>query len=69
MKTVTYNIPNISCGHCVHTIKMEVSELEGVQSVDADADGKQATVVFDEPATDEKIKALLAEINYPAVEA
>jgi copper chaperone CopZ len=44
MKTVTYNIPNISCGHCVHTIKMEVSELEGVQSVEADADSQQATL-------------------------
>jgi copper chaperone len=66
MKTVTYNIPNISCGHCVHTIKMEVSELEGVQTVEADADSQQATVIFDDPATDEKIRELLAEINYPA---
>ena len=68
MTTVTYNIPNISCGHCVHTIKMEVSELEGVQSVEASAEDKTATIQFDAPATEEKIKALLAEINYPAAE-
>jgi copper chaperone len=66
MKTVTYKIPGISCNHCVHTIKMEVSELEGVQNVDADASSQQATVTFDDPATDEKIRELLAEINYPA---
>jgi copper chaperone len=64
--TITYTIPNISCGHCVHTIKSEVTELEGVQSVDANMDTKQATITFEPPATEEKIKALLAEINYPA---
>ncbi|OQA17189.1 MAG: COP-associated protein [Chloroflexi bacterium ADurb.Bin360] len=66
MNTVTYTIPNISCKHCVHTIKMEVSELEGVSSVEADPQTKQAVITFDAPATEEAIKALLAEINYPA---
>ncbi len=68
MQTVTYNIPRISCGHCVHSIKMEVSELEGVQTVEAAADTKQATITFQDPATEESIKALLAEINFPAVQ-
>lgn len=65
MRTVTYKIPNISCGHCVHTIKSEVSELDGVLSVDANLEDQQATITFDEPATEQKIKQLLAEINYP----
>ncbi len=64
--TVTYKIPNISCNHCVHTIKMEVGDLAGVQSVEASVDEKTATITFDAPATEEQIKALLAEINYPA---
>jgi len=66
MTTVTYSIPNISCMHCVHTIKTEVGELAGVKEVVADAAGKQATITFEPPATEEQIKALLAEINYPA---
>lgn len=66
MTTITYNIPNISCNHCVHTIQTEVSELAGVKSVEASAEKKTATVVFDAPATDEQIRALLTEINYPA---
>ncbi|HEY9076304.1 MAG TPA: heavy-metal-associated domain-containing protein [Anaerolineaceae bacterium] len=65
MTTITYNIPNISCNHCVHTIQAEVSELAGVKSVEASAEKKTATVVFDAPATDEQIRALLTEINYP----
>ena len=68
MTTVTYNIPNISCGHCVHTIKMEVGDLAGVAAVEASADTKTATVTFDDPASEDTIKSLLAEINYPVVE-
>ncbi len=65
MNTVTYTIPNISCNHCVHTIKTEVGEMEGVKSVDAVAESKKATITFDTPATEEKIVALLTDINYP----
>ncbi len=66
MTTVTYNIPGINCGHCEHTIKMELSDLEGVQSVEPSAQSKTATITFDVPATEETIKALLTEINFPA---
>ncbi len=67
MTTVTFTVPTISCGHCVRTIQNEVAELEGVQSVKADAAQKSVEIVFAAPATKEAIKALLAEINYPAV--
>jgi copper chaperone len=65
MTTVTYKVPAISCMHCVHTIQTEVTELAGVKSVKADAASKNVEIVFDAPASEEKIKALLAEINYP----
>lgn len=65
MTTVKYNVPKISCGHCVHTIQMEVSDLEGVESVVASAATKEVEIKFDAPASEEKIIALLKEINYP----
>ncbi|MBP8864019.1 MAG: cation transporter [Anaerolineae bacterium] len=65
MTTVTYTVPNISCGHCVRTIQNEVAELEGVRAVKADLGTKSVEIAFDAPATEEAIKALLAEINYP----
>lgn len=68
MTTVTYSIPNISCQHCVHTIKSEVSELTGVVSVEADVATKKVVISFEAPATEEKIKALLKSINYPVAE-
>ena len=66
MTTVTYTVPAIHCGHCTHTIEMEVGELKGVQSVKAEQDSRKVTITFDEPASEEKIKSLLMEINYPA---
>lgn len=66
MTTVTYNIPAIHCGNCTHTIEMEIGELQGVQSVKADEAAKKVEITFDAPANEQVIKALLAEINYPA---
>ena len=65
MTTVTYSVPAISCGHCTHTIETEVGELPGVQYVKAEIDTKKVAITFDAPASEETIKALLAEINYP----
>jgi len=44
---------------------MEVSEVEGVESVTAFEDSKTVEITFDNPATEDSIKTLLAEINYP----
>jgi copper chaperone CopZ len=65
METKTFKVPGISCGHCVHTIKMEVGDVAGVQSVEADQQTRMVTVTWDNPADWEKIRATLVEINYP----
>jgi copper chaperone len=68
MEKNTLSVPNISCGHCVMTIKRELSELEGISKVDGDPDKKEITVEWQSPATLEEIKSTLKEINYPADE-
>ena len=65
MTEITYTIPNISCGHCVHTVQTELSELAGVASVEANQETRATKIVFGDPATEDKIIALLKEINYP----
>ncbi len=65
MTTKSFTVPNISCGHCTHTIEMEVGEMAGVKSVKAEIDSKKVTVEWTDPATWEKIQSLLQEINYP----
>ena len=65
MTTVTYSVPAISCGHCTRTIETELGDLQGIQSVKADQSSKKVEITFDMPASEDAIKALLSEINYP----
>ena len=65
MQSKTFTVPNISCGHCTHTIEMELGDIAGVKSVQADLDSRQVVVEWGEPATWEQIEAILTEINYP----
>ena len=67
MTSTTYNIPNISCNHCVKTIEYELGEVPGIEEVKADVETKTAEVVYKDPATEEQIINLLTEINYPVV--
>ena len=70
MEKQTFTIPNISCGHCVMAIKNELSELDGVNTVEGDPQSKQVQVEWDVPATLEKIKATLKEAGiFAAVQA
>ena len=68
METRTFLIPDISCGHCVMTIKNELNDLEGIASVEGDHQKKEITVEWEAPATLEKIKSVLKEINYPVAD-
>ena len=68
MEKQILNIPNITCGHCVMTIKNELSQLDGVKEVDGDPGNKQIAVKWAPPATLETIKNTLREINYPAAD-
>lgn len=56
MTTVTYSIPTLHCGHCIHSVEMEVGELEVVQAIKAELATKKVQVTFDTPASEEKNK-------------
>ena len=66
MEKKTFSIPNISCGHCVMSIKNELNELDGVKSVEGNPEAKSIDVEWDAPLTEDKIIETLKEINYPA---
>ena len=66
MEKETLSVPNISCGHCVMNIKNELSEMEGVKSVEGSPEAKSIVVEWGSPASLEIIKETLKEINYPA---
>lgn len=68
MESKKLSVPNISCGHCVMTIKKGLGEIKGVTKVEGDPQKKEVTVNWDAPASLEKIKTTLKEINFPAAE-
>jgi copper chaperone CopZ len=66
MTKETLSIPNISCGHCVNAIKNELGEIQGVKSVEGSPEAKTVDIEWEDPASLDKIKDILKEINYPA---
>ncbi len=66
MAKQTFSVPNISCEHCIKTIRNALKEVEGINLMDGDVDSKKITVEYEDPASDEKIREKLKEINYPA---
>ena len=65
MEKLTFQVPGISCGHCVNSIEMELGELAGVDSVKGDVASKKVVVEFQPPATEQQMVELMSEINYP----
>lgn len=65
MTSKTFEVPNIHCMGCVQAIKNELRELDGVASVDGDAQTRVIAVEFEAPATWQGIAAALTEIEYP----
>ena len=62
----TLTAPDISCGHCVATVKEAVGGLEGVSRVEANAETKRVDVAFDPSRVSlARIEATLDEAGYP----
>jgi len=62
-ETVTYNVPDISCGHCRAAITSEVSTVPGVESVEVDVKARTVTVVA-EPLDEQALVAAIDEAGY-----
>jgi copper chaperone CopZ len=63
VSTLTYSVPGVSCEHCQRAIEGEVSQVEGVESVDVDLDAKTVTV-NGEPLDGLAIVAAIDEAGY-----
>jgi copper chaperone len=68
VSTLTYNVPDISCNHCKHAIESEVSQVQGVDSVEVDVEAKTATV-SGEPLDEAAIIGAIDEAGYEVATA
>ncbi len=61
--TITYAVPAIHCEHCAMSIREEVTEVPGVETVDVDLDAKTVKVSGD-GVSDELVRAAIGEAGY-----
>ena len=59
----TYVVAGMTCEHCAMSVREEVSEVAGVDSVDVDL-GSGRVVVAGTGFTDEAVKAAVDEAGY-----
>ncbi|MEU4508278.1 heavy-metal-associated domain-containing protein [Nonomuraea wenchangensis] len=64
MSTATYTVKGMTCGHCVSSVKEEVSEVAGVTGVEVDLASGLLTVDSDGPIDAAKIVAAVEEAGY-----
>jgi copper chaperone CopZ len=67
MSTVTYSVPDVSCGHCRTAITSEVTAVAGVESVEVDLDAKTVTVTTRAPLDERAIVAAIDDAGYEVV--
>lgn len=65
MSVMTYEVPDISCGHCKAAIEGGVSQVPGVSKVEVDIETKRVTVEGDAP--DEAVVAAIVDAGYDQV--
>lgn len=64
---VRFDVPDMTCGTCPITVRMAMSGVEGVHSVEVDLYTRTAHVVFDPALTDAATIAKASEeAGYPA---
>lgn len=67
MSTATYTVKGMTCGHCVSSVKEEVSEVAGVTSVEVELSTGLLTVESDGPVQEADVVAAVEEAGYEVV--
>jgi copper chaperone CopZ len=61
-----YTVSGMTCSHCVLSVREEVSEVSGVQSVDVDLASGRLTVTG-ENVSDDAVKSAVADAGYEVI--
>ena len=65
--TATYTVTGMTCGHCVASVKEEVSGIAGVSDVDVVLESGAVTVTSESPLDTATVKAAVEEAGYELV--
>ncbi len=66
-KTVTLNVPGMTCPACPITVKKALSKVNGVSKVEVSYEKKEARVTFDDAKTDtETLVKATTDAGFPS---
>ena len=61
----TFNVPEMSCGHCKAAVERELSKLSGVERSNADLEKGTVEVSYDEDrVSEEQLKGAIEHAGY-----
>lgn len=66
-ETTTYTVTGMTCGHCAASVKEEITELEGVESVDVVVETGAVSVKSRAPLDRDAVAAAVEEAGYALV--
>jgi copper chaperone len=65
MEDTTFNVPDMSCGHCKAAVEGELNKLSGVEYSSADVESGIVEVTYDEvQVSTEDLKGAIEEAGY-----
>ncbi|MBC7278513.1 heavy metal-associated domain-containing protein [Nocardioides sp.] len=64
MCSTTYTVSGMTCGHCVGSVKEEVTQIPGVSSVDVDLATGQVTVTSENELDPVQVQRAVEEAGY-----
>lgn len=62
--TATFTVSGMTCGHCVASVKEEVSEISGVTAVEVELETGRLVVVSSSPVDPAAVRAAVDEAGY-----
>ena len=65
MTEKTFNVPDMSCGHCKAAVEGELNKLFGVESSNANVEEGTVEIYYDEArVTAKDLEAAIEEVGY-----
>ncbi|NLG54085.1 MAG: heavy-metal-associated domain-containing protein [Rhodococcus sp.] len=64
MSAITVTVTGMTCGHCVSSVREEVSEIPGVASVEVDLASGKVTIDADRDISRDAIASAVADAGY-----
>ncbi len=63
----TYRVAGMTCGHCVSSVRTEVSAVDGVNAVEVDLATGQLIVISDTPVDADAVRSAVDAAGYEVV--